>query len=96
MDPKDIPATNRGGSRSRLPDAEQDMLRTAAKTGQAVTDSKLHASPRAARTAAGAYRRFLRNLIKNGDATGRVSSHTWHDDSDKKAGYRWAVSVVTD
>lgn len=96
IDRATIPATRRGGSRSRLPADEQDMLRKLAGNGDCVSDGKTYPTAKAARIAAGPRRRFLRNLIKNGDATGKVHSRTWVDDSGRKTAYRWAVEVVND
>jgi hypothetical protein len=84
-----IPTTRRGGSTTRLTDAEQDMLRKVAGTGELVSDGKVYPTAKAARSAAGQYRRFLRRLVNDGDATGKVATRTWLDG--KK--YRWAVGV---
>jgi hypothetical protein len=85
-----IPATTRGGSRTRLPEADQKALRAAATSGDCVSDGNLYGTAKEARIAGGPARRFLRNLVKDGDATGKVRSRTWADG--KK--YRWAVELA--
>jgi hypothetical protein len=84
-----IPATRRGGSVSRLPQEDQDALRAAASTGDLLSDGKTYPTARAARTASGPYRRFMRRLIANGDASGKVATRTWADG--KK--FRWVVGI---